>query len=389
MSDFNTAVLNEHDLLYGGVVDLVEENRASARRWARMVELSRRRPDTTGTFAMRGRQWAALEISEVWALNDQHVRSQLNVAVFLIEHLPGVWELCRTGALDRFRATTVADLLRQRLDDPEHWARAGARIERFLRKHLRAYPELGLEMVTCTVTQLRNKLNYEVRCLLTGDEEYQRALADRSVRTYEVEPGIFGLSLTNRTDQVLLARHRLHLGAKALSAGGDERTIDQLMSDLALDLIIGRADDVPVPAYARPIVNVTVPLETLAGVRDDPATLSGGTVIPADLARAIATSEGATWYRLLTDPAGDPVTLSTKSYQPTDAIWRYVVATRPVCAHPTCDRPAVECQLDHKEPYPAGPTDTVNLQPLCQRHHRAKHARAEREDLACEYGLAS
>lgn len=48
MEEFNTAVLNDHDLVLGGVVDLVAENRASARRWARMVELYRRRPVTEG-----------------------------------------------------------------------------------------------------------------------------------------------------------------------------------------------------------------------------------------------------------------------------------------------------------------------------------------------------
>jgi hypothetical protein len=39
---FNTAVLSDHDLLLGGIVDLVEENRANARRWARLVEIHRR-----------------------------------------------------------------------------------------------------------------------------------------------------------------------------------------------------------------------------------------------------------------------------------------------------------------------------------------------------------
>ena len=157
------------------------------------------------------------------------------------------------------------------------------------------------------------------------------------------------------------------------------------MSDLAMDLIIGRAEGASVPGYARPIVNVTVSLETLAGLRDDPATLSGGAVIPADLARAIATKDGATWYRLLTDANQEPVSLSTKSYAPTPPIWRSVVAVQPTCAEDGCDRAAVECELDHDDPWPAGETSTVNVKPRCQRHHRLKHARAERRDLEWEY----
>jgi len=401
MDEFNTVVLTDRDLLLAGVADLVEENKASARRWGRLVELHRRNTArhvrepvvsvTPGWGPMTPREWTVLDTSETWAQGDQHARTELNIALFLSEHLPQVWELCRTGALDRFRAKTVADLIRHRVTDPVDVTKIASRITAFLRKHLRTYAELNTEMVTCTITQLRNRLNYEVRRLVSADEEFARAFEDRKVSVSEAyEDGISQL-ITHSTDQVLLARHRLHLSAKTLRNAGDPRTIEQLMADLALDLIIGRADDLPVPGYARPIINVTVPLETLAGLSDDPGQLSGGTVIPADLARAIATSEGATWYRLLTDPAGDPVALSTKSYQPTDAIWRYVVATTPTCVNPACDRPSVECELDHDEPWPEGATSTENLPPRCRRHHKAKHAqatRAVRPEIEWEYAYA-
>lgn len=337
---------------------------------------------------MTAREWTAVQTSEVWAVGEQYARTNLNIALFLSEQLPDVWALCLEGSLDRFRAATIADVLRTRLDDPDDWRAAGSRVLAFLAKHLRSYPELGVEIVACTITQLRNKLNYETRVRQPADEEFATAYADRSVRVTDFEDGIAQLAITTRIDRVLLARQRLQLSAKALRASGDERTVEQLMADLATDLIIGCADDVPVPGYARPIINVTVSLETLAGLRDDPAQLSGGAVIPADLARAIATSEGATWYRLLTDPVGEPVALSTKSYQPIDAIWRTVVATQPTCSHPGCDRPSVQCELDHREAWPTGPTDTDNLQPLCRRHHKAKHARAERPDLDWEYQVA-
>lgn len=79
------------------------------------------------------------------------------------------------------------------------------------------------------------------------------------------------------------------------------------------------------------------------------------------------------------------MSLSTKSYQPTSTIWRYVVATKPVCAHPACDSPAVECELDHVVPFPEGPTSVENLEPLCRRHHKAKHVGVERPDLDWEF----
>jgi hypothetical protein len=385
---FNTEVLTDHDLLHGGISDVVIENQANARRWARMVELHRRAPDTDGNFAMTAREWTAVKTSEVWGIGDRHARHELNVALFLTQHLPDVWALCLQGALDRVRAVTIADILRHRLDDPADWAVCAGKISSYLAKHLTAHADLDVALVTCTVTQLRNKLNYETRILRPADEEFEKAYADRSVRASEFDDGMGQLGVTGSVDDVRLARHRLHHAAKEQRAAGDERTISQLMSDLALGLLIGRGEEVPVPAYARPIVNVTVSLETLAGLRDDPGQLSGGTVIPADLARAIAVRAGATWYRMLTDPAGDMVALSTKSYQPTGPIWRYVVAERPTCSHPGCDRPSVECELDHITEWPLGPTSTENLQPLCRRHHKAKHARAERPDLDWEYDVA-
>jgi hypothetical protein len=385
--EFNTEVLSDHDLLHGGIGDVVAENLANARRWARLVELYRRQPDTGGNFAMTAGEWTTLWVSEAWAISDRYARHELNVALFLAEHLPQVWRWCQQGAVDRARVLVIVDILRHRLDDPADWARCAERIDAYLAKHLRYDEELDLTLVTCTVTQLRNRLNYVTR-LLRSTEEFEAAHAERSVSAQEFHDGMGQLAITASVDEVRLARHRLHLSAKELRAAGDGRTVEQLMSDLAVDLLVGRGEHVPVPDYARPIINVTVPWETLAGLSDDPGLLSGGTVIPAELARAIATREGATWFRMLTDPAGDLVALSTRSYQPTGVIWRYVVAEQPTCSHPACDRPAVECELDHVNEWPDGETSTLNLQPLCRRHHKAKHARAERPDLDWEYGVA-
>lgn len=381
-TEFSTEMLNDHDLLLGGAADAMEENRANARRWARMIAFFRRREaatrhqDPDDHFALTAREQTALEISCLWGISDNRARQQLNVALFLSTYLPFVWHLCQNGQLDAYRATTIADIARHRLDTAEQWRQLGERLERFLRRHLRSYPELGVEMVTCTLKQLRNKLNYECRVLepARGEEEFAQAYAERSVRTFEDERGVGTLSVDGRIDDVILARHRIRHAAKRMRADGDVRTMDQLSADIALDVLIGRTEDLPVPAYARPIINLTVPIETVMGTADLPGILNGTTVLPASLARSIASAAGSTWHRLLTDPAGGAVELSTTSYQPTEAIWRRVVAERPRCYRPGCDRPAVECELDHRIPWPEGATSTTNLQPACKRDHKAKHA---------------
>ena len=165
---------------------------------------------------------------------------------------------------------------------------------------------------------------------------------------------------------------------RALLAGGVADAVLEAQANARrwarLDLLVGRSEGVPTPAYARPIVNVTVPIQTLMGVADMPGTLSGGTVIPAGLCRAIASQPDATWHRMLTDPAGELVALSTTSYRPTTPIWRHVVAEYATCFRPTCTAPATEVELDHRVPWPAGETSTDQLWPACKTDHKAKHA---------------
>jgi hypothetical protein len=129
-----------------------------------------------------------------------------------------------------------------------------------------------------------------------------------------------------------------------------------------------------VGAFARPVINVTVSLETLAGFSDDPGVLAGHGPIPAELARQIAARPGSTWYRMLTDARRECAELSVRGYTPSPPIWRQVVADQPQCLVPGCLRPAPACELDHTIAYPHGPTATTNLAPLCRRHHKVKHA---------------
>lgn len=139
-------------------------------------------------------------------------------------------------------------------------------------------------------------------------------------------------------------------------------------------LVLTTDDGAPLGGYARPVVVVTVPITSLMGLTDQPGVLSGGRPVPAEVARHIAQQPGSTWYRMLTDDRGHFRELSTASYQPTDPIWRTVVTRDHTCVWPSCARPAVGCELDHRVPHPEGATCCHNLAPLCRRHHRVKHA---------------
>jgi hypothetical protein len=162
-------------------------------------------------------------------------------------------------------------------------------------------------------------------------------------------------------------------GGEGASRADQRRTHEQRTCPLH-PLVLTTDNGGPIGGYARPVVVVTVPITTLMGLSNDPGVLSGGQAIPSEYACHIATQPGSTWYRMLTDDAGNFLELSTDSYQPTDPMCRTVVARDSTCVWPGCRRPSVTCDCDHRVPYPAGKTCIHNLAPLCERHHQVKHA---------------
>ncbi|HEY6932212.1 MAG TPA: HNH endonuclease signature motif containing protein [Marmoricola sp.] len=385
------AALADHDLLAAGLVDQVVANRANARVWARLVEFHSRRTADEGVrrtvslhFALTPRQATVAEVAELWGWKASWARKQLNVALCLSVWFPQVWEMCLKGQLDVHRAQMIADTARFKLGDDLSWLALGKRLQPWLEGHLRSVDALlpdgspAPAVVGCTDRQLRNKLDYEVRRLSPAPSEqaHRKAVEDRAVRRSDPADGtgVGWLGVSHTVDQLMLAEQALTLAARQLRDGGDERTLDQLRADIAVDRLVGRADGVATPSFARPVINVTVPVQTVMGVCDDPGVLSGGQVIPAGLARAIAADPSSTWYRMLVDPAGEMVELSTRSYQPTDPIWRHVVAEWGGCFRPGCGEPATSADIDHRTPFPGGATSTSNLWPACEEDHKVKHA---------------
>ena len=129
----------------------------------------------------------------------------------------------------------------------------------------------------------------------------------------------------------------------------------------------------PVPLPARPDVHLVVSLDTLLGLADTPAEVSGMGPIPADLARELA-ADGR-WRLLVTDTATGGMVIGTgrHTYTPGAALARLIRARETHCRMPGCNRQAVSCDLDHTIPYPAEPgTTDRNLGPLCRGHHNLK-----------------
>ncbi|MPZ62304.1 MAG: hypothetical protein GEU93_13625 [Propionibacteriales bacterium] len=91
--------------------------------------------------------------------------------------------------------------------------------------------------------------------------------------------------------------------------------------------------------------------------------------------RRIAADPSSTWYRILTDPAGNLLDLSTQSYKPTAPLYRAIVARDRTCVAPGCTTSALFGETDHTIRYSeGGATSYANTGRPCKAHHRAKES---------------
>ena len=67
-----------------------------------------------------------------------------------------------------------------------------------------------------------------------------------------------------------------------------------------------------------------------------------------------------------------PDHLGSAAYRTPDRLKRYLQARDRTCVFPGCHRRITD--IDHRIPWPLGPTSAANLQLLCRHHHRAKQA---------------
>ena len=235
-------------------------------------------------------------------------------------------------------------------------------------------------------------------------EERAAAIAGRDASAM-LDPDAIGtgsLLVTGEAGRVCAAIGRVDDLARTLRRAGDPRTLRQLRSDVALDLLLygwatpdppegegPRAADPPegegpraaIPEQSRTFmghpppahVTITVSLTTLLGLDQEVAEIAGHGFVPAAQARQLAMAHGSVWRRLVVDPVtGAALDLSTRRYRPTRAMADLIAARDGMCRGPGCSVPADRCDLDHDTPWPIGPTAIVNLSRKHRRHHNHK-----------------
>jgi hypothetical protein len=292
-------------------------------------------------------------------------QAKLAQAKTLVRELPHTLAAVSDGSISAAHANVLAEAVWRMPADPA----LPAALEQAV------LPALRDRCVT--VPQLRRRVRRAAMALdpATAEVRHRRALADRRVEYQPAEDGMASLVALLPASEAQLIYTRLTAAAGLLPAE-DCRTLDQQRADLFVDgLLSGLPEDaLPTVRGRRPAIQVTVSADTLLGLNDLPAHLTGYGAITAETARRLAAEESGTWRRLLTDPdTGALLDISEHRYRPAQRLRDFVSARDDVCAFPTCNQPGYRCEYDHTMPYgTGGPTNRRNAALACRRHNQAK-----------------
>jgi len=235
-------------------------------------------------------------------------------------------------------------------------------------------------------------------------KRHAKGAADRRMEYTPDRDGMAWLSLYLPGDTACAIWNRTTATARGLQGPDESRTLTQLRPDIAASLLLGagmtqQAEDtatgtgtaasagkdpraaaqtntrpgkVPAP---RADVLVTVPVFSLLGLTDEPATLDGFGPIPASMARRLVADGAESFYRVLTDPRdGAPLEIGRTNYRLTETIKRWIRMRDTKCTFPGCSNHTPDNDTDHLHAWEHGGTTNVsNLAQLCPKHHRLKH----------------
>ncbi|WP_285042141.1 HNH endonuclease signature motif containing protein [Plantibacter sp. LMC-P-059a] len=308
--------------------------------------------------------------------SEQTVQRATGDAERLVADAPAVLSALEDGRISGRHARTITDQLR---DIPAHGRAA------FVKRILPIAEQSTVARLQQRARVLRERVHPESITVRAARSE-----ADRRV---EVEPAADGMAWVHlfTTAPVAIAiGERLDALVGAAHLTNDDRTCQQLRADALGSLCIsgvttsdqtdhqGRRSPIARPVEVlddiQPTVNLTVPVLSLLGVTETPATLDGyGPIDPETAARLAVNAPSMT--RVLTDPETSSVlSVGRQQYRVPADLQRAVRLRDVTCRAPGCGRRARACDLDHSIAWADGGTTSVgNLACVCRHHHRLKH----------------
>ncbi|GAB13982.1 hypothetical protein ARGLB_051_01650 [Arthrobacter globiformis NBRC 12137] len=258
-----------------------------------------------------------------------------------------------------------------------------------------------------TASRFRARARYwrERHHPVSSETRHLNSATDRRLEYVPDRDGMAWLSAYLPADQAAGIWDRATAAARALQGPTDSRTLTQLRADVAAAWLLGpgqrlhgmpagsapagsvppgevQAGDVQAGKMPSPRaqVLVTVPVFSLLGLTEEPATLDGYGPIPPSMARRLVADGAASFRRVLTDPRdGAPLEIGSTSYRLTKPMRQWLRLRDARCTFPGCNNHSLDNDADHILAWAdGGPTGVTNLGQPCPKHHRLKHATAWR-----------
>jgi hypothetical protein len=252
------------------------------------------------------------------------------------------------------------------------------------------------------------------------ETRHTRSAKDRRLEYVPDRDGMAWLSAYLPADQAAGIWDSTTAAARAMQGPTESRTLTQLRVDAAATWMLTAghpvdgapaqsvpADSVPVgptragsvPVGSVPVggapsglvpvgevpsptaqVLVTVPVLSLLGHTEEPATLDGYGPIPPSMARRLVADGGGSFLRVLVDPRdGAPLEIGRTSYRLTKPMRQWLRLRDARCTFPNCNNHSLDNDADHILAwFDGGGTGVANLGQPCPKHHRLKHSTAWR-----------
>jgi len=383
------------------------EAQSAARRLAAIAELTHRRcidHEDRDLWACDGWDAAACEIGAALTINRWQAASQMHLALALRDRLPLVGALLARGDLSLPLVTLIC-WHTELVQDPATLALIDSAMAGSAREWgplskadtIRQIDSWIEKFDPAAVRRTRNAVRgRDVEfgkpgdpagvtsvwaLLLTTDAELlKRTLTAMAYEVCDDDPRSLAQRRADALGILAVRGDRLpcHCGKPDCpAAGADPRAAAVVINVLTgaapqpiSDPLLDAPEAAPPVTADTPVAEALAPLPEPEPLVDQSAVgyLSGGPVIPAVVMADLA-ARGAS-VKMVTTPQvpadGQP------RYRPSTALDRYVRMRDITCMHPGCDRPAVDADLDHTIPWPAGATHPGNLSPKCRKHHLVK-----------------
>ncbi|MGB5168198.1 MAG: DUF222 domain-containing protein, partial [Acidimicrobiia bacterium] len=217
-----------------------------------MAEVSAAFVAEDGVNMQSADEYAAAEIRSALRLTRRSADAELSFALDLQRRLPQVFESLDSGNIDVRRAK-VFD--RYTIDLPIATART------IVEAVLPDAPNLTTGQLGARLDRLRMEVEPDA-----AKERYELAVDQRRVVIEPTPAGTANLyAFDLPPDRASALMKRLNRAARSLRNDGDQRSMDQLRTDVLLDLCAGSTAESPDGS-----VDIYVDLETLLALNDDP-----------------------------------------------------------------------------------------------------------------------